>query len=142
MSPGQLDCPWCGCGWLITCINCKKAFTFAEVRECDQSLSELGWAEARARDLEHITTDADVADWAERMQDMLDFFEVGDIVVYLDGSYWKIDSGKIEFDGYFARHQFDRLPHRKATFDPSLLRSVLGDQNYWLDRKLSGRSAN
>lgn len=32
-SSSQLDCPWCGCGWLISCATCGKAFTFAEVRE-------------------------------------------------------------------------------------------------------------
>ncbi|MBL0924280.1 MAG: hypothetical protein IBJ12_07420 [Sphingomonadaceae bacterium] len=41
---------------------------------------ELGLAEARSRGLENIT-DVDVADWAEGMRDMLDCFEIGDIVV-------------------------------------------------------------
>jgi hypothetical protein len=27
--PGQADCPWCGCGWLFSCLSCRKAFTFA-----------------------------------------------------------------------------------------------------------------
>src|SRR6266496_4072320 len=40
-DPGQLDCPWCGCGWLFTCIKCRKAFTFAEAVEVDLSLEEL-----------------------------------------------------------------------------------------------------
>jgi hypothetical protein len=141
MSSGQLDCPWCGCGWLITCSNCKKAFTFAEVRESDQSLFELGWAEARSRGLKNIT-DAEVAEWAEGMKDMLDCFEVGDIVVYLDGSYWTIDSEEIEFDGYFSHHKLDRLPHQEALINPHVLRSVLGDQNYWFDRELPDRSEN
>jgi hypothetical protein len=30
---------------------------------------------------------------------MLNSFEVGDIVVYLDGSFWTINSEKVEFDG-------------------------------------------
>jgi hypothetical protein len=24
-SPGQMDCPWCGCGWLFICSRCNKA---------------------------------------------------------------------------------------------------------------------
>ncbi|HJN76044.1 MAG TPA: hypothetical protein QGF58_19085 [Myxococcota bacterium] len=27
--PGQLDCPWCGCGWMLSCIDCRKSFVFA-----------------------------------------------------------------------------------------------------------------
>lgn len=125
----------------MTCSKCKKAFTFAEVREIDKSLMELGLDEARSRGLKNIT-DADVAEWVEGRQDMLDCFEVGDVVVYLDGSYWKVDSENIEFEGYFARHKLDCLPHQEAWTDPPLLRSVLGDQNYWLDRALPDRDAN
>ena len=22
--PAQMDCPWCGCGWLFSCITCRK----------------------------------------------------------------------------------------------------------------------
>src|SRR5262249_18861030 len=29
-APSQMDCPWCGCGWLFICSRCRKAFTFAE----------------------------------------------------------------------------------------------------------------
>ncbi len=42
MSTGQLDCPWCGCGWLISCAKCGKAFTYAVVRETDIPIVELG----------------------------------------------------------------------------------------------------
>ena len=103
----------------------KKALTFAEVRESDQLWLELGGAEAQSRGLKNIT-DADVADWAQGMQDMLDCFVVGDIVVYLDGSFWTIDSEKVEFCGYFARHKLARLPRREALTDPRVQRSVLG----------------
>ena len=68
---------------------------------------------------------------------MLDCFEVGDIVVYLDGSYWPMNSENVEFDGYFAHHKFERLPHRDAVAEPPLLLSVLGNTNYWFERELS-----
>jgi len=97
MSEGQLDCPWCGCGWLIACSQCRKSFTFAEVRETDIPLLELGRREAEARGLKDIT-DEEVADWAEGMADRLSHFEIGDIVVYLDGLYWRIDETDIAFN--------------------------------------------
>jgi hypothetical protein len=36
---------------------------------------------------------------------------------------------------YFAHHQLERLPHAEALGDPSRLRDVLGDKEYWLDRE-------
>jgi hypothetical protein len=41
MFPAQMDCPWCGCGWLFTCRTCRKAFTFATAVEVEASLEEL-----------------------------------------------------------------------------------------------------
>ena len=44
-GPAQLDCPWCGCGWLFSCIKCRKAFTFGRVVSApvDSADSPLGW---------------------------------------------------------------------------------------------------
>jgi len=138
MSEGQLDCPWCGCGWLIACSQCRKSFTFAEVRETDIPLLELGRREAEARGLIDVT-DEQVADWAEGMAETLDYFEVGDTVVYLDGLYWRIDETNIAFKGFYAAHDLERLPHAEALDDPDHLRRVLGDANYWFDRELPDR---
>src|SRR6266566_1407987 len=40
-APSQMDCPWCGCGWLFTCSHCRKAFTFAEAVEGDFALDQM-----------------------------------------------------------------------------------------------------
>ena len=40
-EPGQVGCPWCGCGWLFSCIKCRKAFTFATAVEIDKTWEEL-----------------------------------------------------------------------------------------------------
>lgn len=29
----QRSCPWCGCGWLWICAECRKGFTVAEDEE-------------------------------------------------------------------------------------------------------------
>jgi len=138
MSSGQLDCPWCGCGWMISCSKCTKSFTFAEVRETDIPLIELDRREAVARGLTDVS-EQDIAEWAEGMADAFAGFEAGDIVVYLDGHYWHRDSVDIDFDGYFACHRLPRLPHVEALTDPPLLVRILGDVDYWIDRELPDR---
>jgi len=122
MSAGQLDCPWCGCGWMIACSKCTKSFIFAEVRETDIPLIELGRREAAARGFKTVT-DEDIAEWAEGMAEVLDNFEVGDVVVYLDGSYWTIDSTDVEFDGFYASHKLARCRTPK----------------HWTTRRISAR---
>lgn len=137
MSSGQLDCPWCGCGWMISCSQCKKSFVFAVVRETEIPLIELGRREAAARGW--AVTEEEIEEWAEGMAEAFAAFEVGDILVYLDGEYWLRDATGIAFDGDFASHRFDRLPHADALADPPLLQRVLGDAHYWFDRELPDR---
>ena len=62
MSTGQLDCPWCGCGWLIACSNCAKSFTYAVVRETHVPLVELGRREVRRRGIKSVTEE-EIEDW-------------------------------------------------------------------------------
>lgn len=138
ISEGQMDCPWCGCGWLISCSRCGKAFTLAEIRETNISMEELGRREAAARGLSNISED-NIRDWAGGMTEALAPFAVGDIVIYLDGCYWNIEAENIKFDGYFASHDFDQLPHAKARNDPEALRGILGNVEYWTDRELPDR---
>ena len=138
MSTCQLDCPWCGCGWLISCSKCGKAFTLGEIRETDLNLEELGRREAESRELSGITED-DVKQWALGMAEAFEPFDVGDVVVYLDGAYWTIDSEEVEFDGYFASHKFDRLPHAEALENPAVLDKILGNPDYWFERELPDR---
>jgi hypothetical protein len=113
-------------------------FTFAEVRKTDIPLVELGRREARVRGLS-VVTEEEIAEWAEGMTEALDHFDIGDIVVYLDGSYWTVDSTDIEFTGYFAKHRLERLPHAEALTDTPRLRAILGDKNYWLARERTDR---
>jgi hypothetical protein len=140
MSTGQLDCPWCGCGWLIACSRCRKSFTFAEVRQTNVPLVELGRREAISRGLAPPASD-NLTRWAEAMSETLDVFDVGDQVVYLDGAYWTVDATRIEFDGYFAHHELARLPHAEALSEPNRLSMILGSPAYWHERKLIPRTS-
>lgn len=112
---GQLDCPWCGCGWLFTCSTCRRAFTFARVVEL-----------AVPPDDERVYQGAD-----------LDFFEVGELALYLDGMLLGPRDADIDFAGYFARHVMPKLPHANAA-QKSDLEVVFGDRSYWTTRALSG----
>lgn len=114
------------------------AFTFAEVRETDVSLFELGRRESMARNLGPVSV-SDIQDWADAMAAALEPFDVGDIVVYLDGGYFTVDSTDVEFDGYFAHHKLARLPHAEALVNPDRLNEILGDVNYWTQRELPNR---
>lgn len=134
MSMGQLSCPWCGCGWLLSCSRCTKSFTYAVVRHTDIPLIELARREAAAIGL-RSRTERDHEEWATVMAEMLEPFQIGDIVVYLDGRYFPLHAKNIRFDGIFATHDLDALPHAAALHDASALAEVLGRKAYWLTRE-------
>lgn len=137
MSSGQLDCPWCGCGWLISCSKCGKAFTYAVVKETDVPLVEIGRRDAQRRGL--TVTDQECEEWAAGMAEAFGPFEVGDIVVYLDGEYWLLGTRNISFEGYFATHDLVELPHATALREPNALRALLGEKAYWFERERPDR---
>src|SRR5271166_289679 len=66
-APLQMDCPWCGCGWLFLCPKCRKPFTFARAEKVD-----LTWEELAHKDLDgkwgRQTTSKGIKDWIGFMQ--------------------------------------------------------------------------
>lgn len=138
-GPAQMDCPWCGCGWLITCMNCRKAFTFARVIELDSTYEDIA-----AEDFERRGEDVDdeeIAHAAAWMAEAFSELKVGDTVVWLDGAYLPLDSANFAYDGWFAQHDFDRLPHAIALEQPGALQDTLGKEDYWLERELEQEEA-
>src|ERR1051325_398886 len=84
-EPGQMDCPWCGCGWLFTCMKCRKAFTFAEAMEVGLSWEEL--ADRDIRGFYECDPEAEEAEaWVGSMKEMLKEVRAGEQYVYLDGN--------------------------------------------------------
>jgi len=66
--PPQMDCPWCGCGWLFTCTRCRKAFTFARGVEVDESWQQLPsaiWSVGG-----RYAGGQDLRDWIAAMQEL------------------------------------------------------------------------
>lgn len=78
----------------------------------------------------------DVERDAELIEYMLEPFAVGTKVVYLDGVYLAVNDKDLNFDGMFARHNLDLLPHVAARDDAGALKAVLGTPSYWLEREL------
>ena len=103
-APGQMDSPWCGCGWLFTCSDCRKAFTFAEAVEVDFTLEEMA-----RRDLQHwnragtAPSAEDIQGWVDFMQTFLRGVEAGQRCVYLDGVVIPTDADGLTFEG-IPRH--------------------------------------
>ncbi len=120
--PGQLDCPWCGCGWLFTCMDCRKAFTFANAIEVEQS-----WEQLAVRDITskggHPPDEDDVGEWVEAMKALHAEVELGQEYVYIDGMYVPSSADKVEFEGWYASHELAYVP--QVATGPSSSRPIL-----------------
>jgi hypothetical protein len=128
--PAQMDCPWCGCGWLFTCITCRKAFTFAEGVEIEGSWEDLAREEIRNKWQKEPEKD-DVASWVEAMKEVLAEVKPGKRYVIIDGHVIPADATNVKFDGWHAHHEFTGLPQVEALSDKSALDATLGDRRYW-----------
>jgi len=133
--PAQMDCPWCGCGWLFTCITCRKAFAFAEGIELETTWEELA-QEDLVNNWHHEPSATDIQAWIAAMKEILHAVRVGERYVILDGSVFPANSKDIEFDGWHSHHQLSTFPHFDALDDRSLLDKILGKRAYWETRAL------
>lgn len=137
--PDQLDCPWCGCGWLFTCHRCGKGFTFGKAVRSDMKLRDFVLKDFRQRDVpQELLQDKDFIDGCvESIAEMFEQVEVGKEYVYFDGILIPTDfDGPIEFEGLFAAHELQTLPHLELRDDPDAAKHILGDPRYWTDREL------
>lgn len=129
-APGQASCPWCGCGWMFSCTQCRKAFTFAR-----GVYTDLAWEDLARRDLENgglrEVFDEDVDEWVGQMKGLLAGIEVGRRYVFLDGTYLPADAGPIQLDGWYARHNLARVPQTAALDNPSIIEELLENDRYW-----------
>lgn len=136
--PVQMDCPWCGCGWLFSCVKCRKAFTFAEGVEINAS-----WEEMARLDIANggwkTESDEEAAAWIEGMKVVLRGVQPGKQYVILDGRVMERTAGKLKFDGWYARHELDGAPQEQALKDPKVVETMLSNQQYWRSRELPDR---
>ena len=129
-SPGQMDCPWCGCGWLFTCMVCRKAFTFAEAVEVDESWEALAKRDIR-RFFRRAPDDKEVEEWVESMQILLRDIHAGEQYVYLDGWVISVDEQNIDIEGWHAWHDLYEVPQVAALEDFSIRTEMLASPEYW-----------
>lgn len=136
-APGQLACPWCGCGWLFSCSHYRKAFTFAEAVEVDFTLEELA-----RRDLQHWTpagsepSKDDIESWVEFMRALLEGVEAGQRYVYFDGVLIRTDADGVSFEGLHSSHDLAVVPQVEALRDQSIIRDLLCNPQYWHETAL------
>ncbi|MGG7568419.1 hypothetical protein ACQ5SO_19880 [Rhodovulum sp. DZ06] len=129
-TSGQLDCPWCGCGWLFTCSRCRRAFTWGVVADSTRTAEEV------ARHLAGLGPDdavgAEDREEYEWLEHGLRDLAPGTRVVLLDGGILPLDE-PVDLHGWMSRHRFDRLPHLDAP-SAAALDALFGDKTYWLER--------
>ena len=132
----QASCPWCGCGWLLSCAFCRKCFTFGRFEWFDESLEALAKRLATAARGPRVD-DEDVTEMARFMEWAAVGCEAGDRVVVIDYQLFGVDEhGPFEFDGAFARHKLDVLPQVRELEEPGTLVATLGAMEYWVEREL------
>jgi hypothetical protein len=136
-GPIQLDCPWCGCGWMIACMTCHRAFTYARVVEIEGDYAALAERDLTSRGYQVDADDiCQAADWFAAAMAPL---SLGEVVVHLDGNYFPLDTAPVHFSGDFAEHRLDRLPHALERTHPGQLDAILGDKAYWIERERPDR---
>lgn len=133
--PPQMDCPWCGCGWLFACAECGGTFAFARGTWLNETWEETGQRELGRR-WGNEPSDDEVAAWVGAMKELLAVVEMGKHYVYFDGFVVPTDVDGLAYEGWHSRHDLDCVPHVAALKDPSVKDDVLTNRSYWLDRKV------
>lgn len=139
-TPGQMDCPWCGCGWLFICGRCLKAFTFAEGVEIDESWEETGDRTIRA----HYRRDpepGEVEEWVGFMKILLKEVQVGGKYVYFDGYVISATADGLAIEGWHSHHDLGFVPQVAAIHDPAVRDGLLSSREYWQSNRVGGHDA-
>jgi hypothetical protein len=134
-APAQMQCPWCGCGWLFVCPKCRKAFTFARAEMCD-----LTWQQLAHRDLDgkygKQPSQDEIDEWIGFMKMLTKDIQLGNDYAYIDGWIFPTSETQLQFEGMHARHELDVVPQAAALSDRQSLEQTLGNRRYWDERKL------
>jgi hypothetical protein len=134
-SPAQMDCPWCGCGWLFVCSKCGKAFTFAKGVVIHESWLTTAERVIRAA-YGHEPEPGEAEEWVERMKIFLKRVQRGKIYVYFDGYVVPVTADGIEIEGSHARHELDFVPQIEAMSDQRVFDGVLCSREYWQSNRV------
>jgi hypothetical protein len=113
VTPAQLDCPWCGCGWLFVCSVCRKGFTFAKAVQAEEM--PTGFAD---------------------IEPQFNSLEIGKTYVYLDGTFISTEADGVHFKGIHSSHDLSVVPQVEALKDPSIIKDLLRNSSYWVQNKI------
>lgn len=134
-APAQMDCPWCGCGWLFICPKCRKAFTFARAERC-----ELTWEQLAHNDLDgkygRQPSQEEVDEWIGYMKLLTKDLVISKQYAYIDGWVFPVDEVQLRFEGAHARHHLAAVPQTMALSDRESLQQTLGNREYWDARRI------
>jgi hypothetical protein len=129
-SPGQMDCPWCGCGWLFICSRCRKAFTFAEAVEIMEPWEDT--AERSIRGLyQRPPKSGEVEEWVGFMKILLKGIQLGAHYIYLDGWVIPTNADGAHIEGWHSQHALKVVPQVAALSDPEIRTKLLSSPQYW-----------
>ncbi len=134
-SPGQMDCPWCGCGWLFICGWCRKAFTFAEGVEVNESWDDTGSRTIRAL-YEREPEPGEVEEWVDWMKIILKGVQCGEKYVYFDGYVIPVTADGITIEGWHSHHQLDFVPQVAALSDADVRDGLICSREYWQSNRV------
>ena len=136
-SPGQMDCPWCGCGWLFTGVDCGKAFTFAEAVEVDFTLEGIAERDLqRWKPAGEKPSAEEVQEWVGFMRLFLRDLELGKRYVYFDGVVIAADADGVSFEGFHSSHDLAVVPQVEALRDQRIISDLLSNPQYWRETAL------
>ena len=139
-SPGQMDCPWCGCGWLFICSRCHNAFTFAEAFEVQETWEETGDRTVRAL-YQREPEPGEVNEWVGFMQILLKGVELGGQYVYLHGYVIPRTAEGVTIEGWHAHHDLDFVPHVAAMDNPGIYHDLLCSREYWQSNRAESQDS-
>ena len=131
--PGQLDCPWCGCGFLFSCWKCRRAFTFAEAFETELTLDDIVRRDFEAflgpRDAKEYLSERGLKMRKHDIERMLQGVELGGAYVYLDGYAHRVGQER-SFVGVYGRHALSGFPWLRPGASADTLQRDF-DRDYW-----------
>ncbi|MGF1582981.1 MAG: hypothetical protein ACFCD0_26980 [Gemmataceae bacterium] len=130
-SPGQMDCPWCGCGWLFICSRCRRAFSFARIVEVNESWEHTAVCVLQGMYRRDPIED-EIAEWVDSMQMHLEELDPDQEYVYFDSWFLSTKASSVRLEGLHSQHALPYVPQVAALKDASIRSKILENKDYWM----------
>ncbi len=129
----EAACPWCGCGWLLGCITCRKASAFGRGVDVGMSYEDLARRDIRTfnEDLTYEPKPKEVRELAAWLRQAMAHVEVGKLYVNFDQRVVAADASALKLVGQIGSHDLPYVPQVRALTDPNVQRDVLTNRRYW-----------